>query len=81
MRLSKLFADSLARTPFRVETLTDAYRTIETRCDVDRFVARYGDVEIEYDRTAKVYRVPAFANLIAQYQQNKLNSLQHFSKD
>ena len=55
----------------RVETTTDALRNLREYQQVDNYIADFGDVEVEYDETYKVYRVPAFAERIAKYSEAK----------
>jgi len=44
----------------RIETKTDAYRILGSPAELDRYVAQYGDVDVEYDSDCRVYRVPTF---------------------
>ena len=71
MKISQVNIDS----PIQVETQTDAYRVIRSEWHRGQFIAEYGDVEVEYDSVCQVYRVPNFAEIIADYVKVKANSL------
>ena len=56
-------------TLHRVETTTDAIQLISNFDQLDRYVAKYGDVEIVQD--GRTYRVPEFAARIKRYTELK----------
>jgi len=51
----------------RIETKTDAYYMVESQTELDRYVAQYGDVDVEYDSDCRVYRVPTFKAMQEAY--------------
>ena len=71
MKISDLqFSDKMENDAWLghcIETLTDAHRVINNRKSRNQFIDVFGDVKIEYDEKYKVYRVPAFAKMIARY--------------
>ena len=70
MKLSEVNITQMLKG-IRVETTTDALRNLREYQQVDNYIADFGDVEVEYDETYKVYRVPAFAERIARYSEAK----------
>ena len=70
MKLSEVNITQMLKG-IRVETTTDALRNLREYQQVDNYIADFGDVEVEYDETYKVYRVPAFAERIAKYSEAK----------
>ena len=44
----------------QIETKSDAYQVVWDKYSLQRYLNRYGDVEVEWDSECKVYRVPAF---------------------
>jgi len=54
-----------------VETTTDAHRIINSPYQLTMYIMDFGDVDVEYDENARVYRVPAFAEKIAEYSKKK----------
>lgn len=53
--------------PVRLETKTDAHIIASKPSTIAHYIAQYGDVEVTFDPTWNVYRVPAFAKQIADY--------------
>ena len=75
MKLSEVNITQMLKG-IRVETTTDALQNLReiaawSNQQVDNYIADFGDVEVEYDETYKVYRVPAFAERIARYSEAK----------
>jgi hypothetical protein len=55
----------------RVETKTDAYRLIGSLPALQRYIAEFGDVVVEFDKRWNVYRVPEFKEQIERYTEMK----------
>ena len=53
--------------PIRIETNTDGYAVISNNSQLQSYLNTFGDVEVEWDSTDKVYRVPAFRLEIEKY--------------
>jgi len=53
--------------PLRIETNTDGYAVISNNSQLQSYLNTFGDVEVEWDSTDKVYRVPAFRLEIEKY--------------
>jgi hypothetical protein len=51
----------------RIETNTDGYAVISNNSQLQSYLNTFGDVEVEWDSTDKVYRVPAFRLEIEKY--------------
>ena len=58
-------------THIRVETTTDAYQVLSDGWSLTNYIKQYGDVEVEYNKKYDVYCVPAFAEKIKAYSDNK----------
>ena len=54
-------------SPVRIETNTDGYCVISNNSQLQSYLNTFGDVEVEWDSTDKVYRVPAFRVEIEKY--------------
>lgn len=67
MRVSDLVVAVGMMNPHRVETRSDALQIISNEFQVNSFIDQFGDVVIEFDENANVWRVPEFAGVIARY--------------
>ena len=79
MKISEVFNEMVGDDPtgfnvlthIRVETTTDAYRVLSDGWSLTNYIEQHGDVEVEYDKKHDVYCVPAFADKIKAYCDNK----------
>lgn len=62
-----LFIGSTRTVSVRVETKSDALQIIGNDFQLRSYIERFGNVVVEYDEAANVYRVPEFAGVIARY--------------
>jgi len=72
MKLSEVMRPNDSPPPFwagpiRIETNTDGYAVISNNSQLQSYLNTFGDVEVEWDSTDKVYRVPAFRVEIEKY--------------
>ena len=70
----------------RVETTTDALRVIWNdkrfgNVHLERYIEQFGDVEVEYDETHKVYRVAAFKEQRDRYCAAKAESCRRWGSN
>ena len=49
---------NLANSP-KVESDTDALHILRTQAQLDYYIQQFGNVEVEWDETHKIYRVPS----------------------
>ena len=71
----------------RIETTNDAVNVwpLNTKGGQewhrDNYIKWYGDVDVEYDEQFNVYRVPAFADKIKAYCDNKAEYCERWGSD
>ena len=67
MRVSDLVVAVGMMNPHRVETRSDALQIISNEFQLASFIEQFGDVAVEFDKDANVWRVPEFSGVIARY--------------
>lgn len=83
MRVSDLvlFMGSTRTVSVRVETKSDALQIIGNEFQLRSYIESFGDVVVEYDESANVYRVPEFAGVIARYNKAKTRDCQRWGSE
>jgi hypothetical protein len=81
MRVSDLVVAVGMMNPHRVETRSDALQIISNEFQVNSFIEQFGDVVIEFDENANVWRVPEFAGVIARHNEAKTRDCQRWGSE
>ncbi len=67
MRVSEIFMGDHSNTAQRVETRSDAITHIGNDFQLRSYIKEFGNVVVEFDESANLWRVPEFAPAIARY--------------
>ncbi len=62
----------------RLETRSDAIQVISNDFQLVNYIERFGNVVVEYDKDANIYRVPEFAGVIVRYNEAKTRDCQRW---
>jgi hypothetical protein len=81
MRVSELVVVVGMMNPHRVETQSDAIAILSNEFQVNSFVDQFGDVAVEFDKDANVWRVPEFAAAIERYNEAKTLDCQKWGSE